>query len=171
MTRTGEETRNVRLVPLTERHVPEMRRIFNHHVANGFAAYPEKPLSEKAIVSLLHQAASHPTIAAERSDGAFLGFGFLRPYSPYSTFSETAQITCFLDPAHMRTGIGTAILRHLEEAARVRGITKILAHISSRNPGSVAFHVKHGFVECGRFPEIGRKWDEPFDVIWMAKSL
>ncbi|GAG19401.1 unnamed protein product, partial [marine sediment metagenome] len=63
------------------------------------------------------------------------------------------------------------ILRHLEEEARTMGITKILAHISSRNPVSLAFHRKHGFAECGRFPGIGRKWGKSFDVVWMLKDL
>ena len=168
---SNQEMTNVRLAPLTGRHVLEMLRIFNDHVAEGFAAYPEEPLSERAVATFLRQAADHPAIAAEGSDETLLGFGFLRPYSPHSTFAHTAQITCFLDPAHTRKGIGTAVLHQLENAASAQGITKILAHISSRNPASHAFHAKHGFVECGRFPGIGRKWGEPFDIVWMIKSL
>jgi len=160
-----------RLVPLTERHAPQMLRIFDHHVLNGFAAYPETPLSEEAMHGLLRQTAGFPAVAAEGPDELLLGFGFLRPYSPHSTFSHTAQITYFLDARHTRAGIGTAVLRHLEREAGTRGVTKLLAHISSRNPASLAFHAKHGFVECGRFPGIGRKWGEPFDVVWMIKSL
>jgi L-amino acid N-acyltransferase YncA len=166
-----EATADYRLVPLAEEHCAEMLRIFNHHVAEGFAAYPEAPLSEEAVAALLRQTVGYPSVAAEGPNDRLLGFGFMRPYSPHATFAHTAQITYFLDPAHVRRGIGTAFLRDLERAARTQGVTRLLAHISSRNPASLAFHAKHGFVECGRFPGIGRKWGEPFDVVWMIKSL
>jgi len=160
-----------RLVPLEERHVAEMTRIFNEHVADGFAAYPEKSLTEEAIASLLHQTENYPRVAVESTVETLLGFGFLRAYSPQATFAHTAQITAFLGRAYVRRGIGTAVLRHLESRARRQRITRILAHISSRNPASLAFHTKHGFVECGRFPGIGRKWGQSFDVVWMVKTL
>ncbi len=158
-------------VRLTDRHVDGMLSIFNRHIAEGFAAYPEQVVSEDVMKNLLRQTDGYPAIAVEGADGELLGFGFLRPYSPQATFAQTAQITYFLEPSQTGRGIGTALLHRLTEEVRNQGITKILAHISSKNPRSVAFHAKHGFVECGRFPEIGRKWDEPFDVVWMIKDL
>ena len=82
-------------------------------------------------------------------------------------------------PEFLRISIGTPeqnerLVRELERMlseAEGLGITRILAHISSRNPGSIAFHRKHGFVECGRFPEIGQKRGELFDIVWMVRSL
>ncbi len=148
-----------------------MCRIFNEHVAGGFAAYPETPASEEAMRFLLSQTLESLAVAAETADGSLLGFGFLRPYQPVESFAYTAQITIFLDAQYTRAGIGSEILRYLELHARRRGITKVLAHVSSRNAPSLAFHQKHGFIECGRLPEIGRKWGKPFDVVWMIKTL
>ena len=171
MTPSDKQRFHFRLTELTELHVPGMLRIFNHHVAEGFAAYAEEPLSEEGIRLLLRQTSGYPAVAAERPDGTILGFGFIRPYSPYSTFSQTGLISYFVGASWTRRGIGTAILAHLTEEARSRGITRILAHVSSKNPQSLAFHRKHGFIECGRLPEIGRKFGEPFDVVWMIKTL
>jgi len=159
------------LVRLDERHIEGMVRVFNLHIADGFAAYPEEFTNADAMRSYLRQVADYPAVAVEGQDGAVLGFGFLRAYSPHATFAHTAQITTFLDPAHTRTGIGTAVLEHLEDGACGQGITILLAHISSRNPASLTFHAKHGSIECGRFPEIGRKRGETFDVVWMVKAL
>jgi L-amino acid N-acyltransferase YncA len=50
-------------------------------------------------------------------------------------------------------------------------ISSILASISSRNEGSIAFHGRLGFRECGRFEAIGRKWGKDFDVVWMQRML
>jgi len=159
------------LVRLTDRHSAGMLRIFNRQIAEGFAAYPEGPIDAEAIVAFLRSVEGYPAVAIERPDSALIGFGFLRAYSPHATFAHTAQVTIFLDPEHTRAGIGSAVLQHLENGARRQGITRLLAHISSRNPASTAFHHKHGFTHCGRFPGIGRKWGELFDVIWMIKPL
>jgi len=159
------------LVPLTDHHVAGMLSIFNRHIAEGFAAYPDTPVNEDTIAALLRQIGDFPSVAVETEEDVLIGFGFLRPYSPVATFAHTAQSTIFLDPDHTGAGIGRRVLRRLEDEAEGHGITRILAHISSRNPGSLAFHAKHGFVECGRFPGIGRKWGKPFDVVWMVKTL
>ena len=95
----------------------------------------------------------------------------LRPYLPHAAFSRTAQITTFIAPEHTGQGLGTAMLQALERQARGLGLTSILAHVSSRNPGSLAFHRKHGFVECGRFRGIGVKCGKAFDVVWFQKML
>jgi len=52
-----------------------------------------------------------------------------------------------------------------------KGITNILANISSLNSRSIDFHKKNGFVECGRFKNVGRKKEQLFDTVSMQKML
>jgi phosphinothricin acetyltransferase len=47
----------------------------------------------------------------------------------------------------------------------------LLANVSSRNEASLNFHLKNGFVECGRFKDVGTKFGEYFDVVWLQKFL
>jgi phosphinothricin acetyltransferase len=47
------------------------------------------------------------------------------------------------------------------------GVDTFLAHISSLNEGSIRFHLRHGFTECGRFRCVGRKRGHDFDMVWM----
>ena len=68
-------------------------------------------------------------------------------------------------------GYGTVLLDAMTRAAKKKGITVLLANISSRNPESLAFHKKHGFTECGRLHNVGIKFNERFDVVWMEKEL
>lgn len=167
----NEGTPGYRLVPLVEEDAAAALRIFNEHVANGFAAYPEDPAPETFIVNLFRSAASYPAFAAKEAGGRLVGFGLLRPYSPVPVFAQTAVTTIFLASEHTSRGLGAAILERMLSEAQGLGVTKVLAHISSRNPGSIAFHRKHGFVECGRFPGIGTKRGKLFDVVWMVRSL
>ena len=67
--------------------------------------------------------------------------------------------------------MGKKLLGFLEKGAVEKGITNILANISSLNPRSIDFHKKNGFVECGRFKNVGRKKGQLFDTVWMQKVL
>jgi L-amino acid N-acyltransferase YncA len=95
----------------------------------------------------------------------------LRAYNPFPTFSQTAEITYFIKPGYTGRGIGKKILNYLVAKAKEKGITSIIASISSLNDGSLTFHKKNGFVECGRLREIGNKKDKTFDIIYMQKML
>jgi len=56
--------------------------------------------------------------------------------------------------------------------AREKGITSILVCISSQNEPSQTLHKKNGFLECGRFLNMGRKFGlEDFDVVWMQRMI
>jgi len=89
----------------------------------------------------------------------------------FSTFREAAEIIYFIDKNYSGKGLGRIILDKIEEDAKFKGICNILASISSKNIYSIKFHEKNGFVKCGKFPEIGRKFGNTFGIIWMRKNL
>ena len=161
-----------RLAPFCDEDLDDGVTVFNHYIEHTFAAYGEEPMSRAALASMVRTCGPLPKVVARcQSDGSFAGFAFRRPYSPLPCLARTAVITYFLAPNFTRQGLGSRILAHLEsEAVRV-GVREILAHISSRNPASVAFHRKAGFKEAGRFRHIGVKQGAEFDVLWMQKTL
>jgi L-amino acid N-acyltransferase YncA len=160
-----------RLRPLAPGDAPAVREIFNDYVADSFAAYARHPLTLPDIQGLLSYCESYPALAAEDCRGDLIGFAFLRPYSPFATFAGTATITYFIAPEHIGSGLGSALLRALEEEAARIGIDKLLAHVSSRNEASLAFHRKRGFSPCGTFHEVGSKLGKTFDIVWFEKRL
>ena len=113
----------------------------------------------------------YPTITVKDEIGEILGFGMLRAHNPIPTFSQTAEITYFIKPEYTSRGIGSKMLNHLVNEAKQKGISSILASISSLNEGSINFHRKNGFIECGRFKNVGRKKGQVFDTVWMQKML
>ncbi len=103
--------------------------------------------------------------------GEILGFGVLRKYAKGNTFKKTCLLTYFIMPNHTKKGLGTKILGELVAKAKENRVHNVLAHISSENKGSLSFHKKHGFGECGRLRSIGRKFDKDFDVVWTQKKI
>lgn len=148
-----------------------VRTIFNHYVAQSFAAYAADPKSSEDIQHMLAQAEGYPAFAATAADGSMIGFSFLRPYSSNSTFAGTTMLTTFIAEGHTGKGLGAAFLERIESAARAQGISRILAHVSSLNEGSLAFHQRHGYTSCGCFHDIGCKFGQTFDIVWFEKSL
>jgi len=145
--------------------------IFNYYIENSFAAYPENKLLYQAFDIFLQMSVGFPTGTMKNGNGTIIGFGMLRPHNPMPAFSQTAEVSYFIHPDHTGKGLGKELLDSLEKGAREKGITNILANISSLNPNSIKFHQKNGFTECGRFRKIGMKKGQEFDTVWMQKIL
>ncbi len=157
--------------PISNEDSEGIMDIFNYYVENSFAAYPEKKLPYQAFDLFLQMSNGFPTGTIRDQHGEIVGFGMLRTHNPMPAFSQTAEATYFIHPEHIGKGLGKRLLATLEEGAAERGITNILASISSLNPGSIAFHQKSGFTECGRFRDVGKKNGQTFDTVWMQKTL
>jgi len=162
---------DIRLEPLSETHRDAVMAIYNHYVDHGFASYREIRLPAEAFGRFLELAKGYPAYVCIEDGGSVRGFGFLHAWHPSECFGRTAEVTYFLHPEATGRGLGTQLLERMAEEAKALGIDRILASISSRNPGSLAFHRKHRFQECGRFPAVGRKRGEDFDVVWMIRQL
>lgn len=162
---------NYSMFPISNEDRKSIIDIFNHYVENSFAAYPEAKLPYEAFDMFLQMSQGYPTAKVQDKNGRVIGFGLLRSHNPMSTFAKTAEITYFIHPDHTGKGIGTKLLSLLEEEGMKKGITNILANISSLNPRSIDFHKKNGFIECGRFKSVGRKKGQLFDTVWMQKEL
>lgn len=165
------ETVSWRLEPISVGDGESILEIFNYYVENSFAAYPENRVPDSFFDALMEKAEGYPTVVAKDEGGTILGFGLLRVHNPIPSFSQTAEITYFMRPEQTGKGIGSLMLEYLIEEAKKKGISSILASISSLNERSLRFHQKHGFGECGRFRQVGKKKGKFFDVIWMQKML
>ena len=47
----------------------------------------------------------------------------------------------------------------------------MVAAIDSTNVGSIALHLKYGFVETARMPHVAQKKNELLDLVLMQKAL
>lgn len=157
--------------PVREEDGEAIVDIFNHYIENSFAAYPECRVPYQFFEMFRKIAEGYPFMAARDEYGKVLGFAMLRPYNQMAAFASSAEISYFIAPEHTKSGIGTALLERLLIEAKKIGITTILAGISSLNSNSISFHKRRGFIECGRFQKIGKKWGQVFDVVWMQKMI
>lgn len=159
------------LVPLSSSDRKEIIDIFNYYVENSFAAYPERKVPYEFFDLFLQATAGYPTAVVKDENKTVLGFGMLRPYSPIPTLSRTAEISYFVRPEYTGKGLGSFMLEYLLSSAKEKGLNCVLSSISSLNEGSIRFHNRQGFFECGRFRKVGKKQGKFFDIVWMQKLL
>jgi L-amino acid N-acyltransferase YncA len=155
---------------MLEKHRDDVMKIYNYYIENTFSAYPDKILPGEFYNKILEMTNGYPAFVI-KIDEKVVGFCFIRAHNPFPTFKECAEITYFIEKDYTGKGLGKAALDKLEAEAKNMGIKNILASITSENEQSLSFHKKFGFVECGRFIGIWKKWDKYFDIIWMQKKI
>ncbi|MDW5561837.1 MAG: N-acetyltransferase family protein [Methanomassiliicoccus sp.] len=161
---------SVHLESIKEEDGKQIVDIFNHYIENSYAAYLENKVDGRFIPLLLGASKGYPAYTVHDGDRV-LGFGMLRPFHPFPTFKRTAEVSYFVEPGSTGQGIGGLLLDRLTEDAKCMGIDTLLANISSRNEGSINFHKRHGFIDCGRFLGVGRKFGQDIDLVWMQKRI
>ena len=147
--------------------IDEILEIFNIFARTSSAVYSEYELEKDQFEKLLEPV---KRILILQNGKKVIGFGFIDSYKPFPNFDHTGVLTYFIKPEYTGNGLGTKLLNKLILTGKEKGITNYLAHISSKNIQSLKFHKKHGFEEVGKFKNIGMKFCEPFDVIWMQKQ-
>lgn len=156
---------------MTEKDVKAAAEIFDYFALNSFAVYSEEKKGKEFFESMKETMKRYPFYVIKAEDEKIVGFGSLRPYSPGKAFERAGMLTYFILPEHTKKGLGKKLLSILTEDAIELKIDTLLAHISSLNGASLAFHLKNGFKECGRFKRVGKKFDRDFDVVWMQRFI
>jgi L-amino acid N-acyltransferase YncA len=156
--------------PMANEDRKEIIDIYNYYIENSLSAYSDTIVPYSFFDRFLERTLGYPAYSI-MVDDKIAGFCFLRAYNPFPTFNECAEITYFIHADFTGKGIGRKALEKLEEEARLKGITTILASIASENHESLVFHEKNGFAECGRFKKIIKKMNKRFDIIWMQKMI
>jgi L-amino acid N-acyltransferase YncA len=162
-------TYTIRLAQDSDRDA--VNAIFEYFVKNSPAAYPETMYEGGIFDGLRKLGEGFPFLVAETETGDIIGFAQARPYHRADTMKRTAEITNFILPEHHGKGLGLQLLNRLIEDVHKLGVDNLLGSISSLNEQSLAFHKKHGFAKVGRFRNVGRKWGQDYDVVWVQRVL
>ena len=163
--------RPVNVRPATAADLPAINAIYNHFVLHSTCTYQETPstLEERAAWFAAH-GPKHPVTVAER-DGEVVGWGAISKFHPRSAYGRTVEDSVYVRHDLHRQGVGVALLADLIERAKAAGHRTVLGLIDVQQRGSVALHEKLGFVEVGRLREVGFKFGQWLDVVYMQRTL
>ena len=149
-----------------------IRLVYNDAVAHTTAIWNEVlvDLDDRRRWAAARRALGYPVLVAE-IDGAVAGYGSFGDFRAFDGYRHTCEHSVYVAEAFRRRGVARALLVALEDRAAALGKHVMIAGIEAGNGASVALHAALGFVEVGRLPEVGRKFDRWLDLLFMQKIL
>ena len=121
----------------------------------------------ESVHALDLEALCHPSIRfwTAWESGELLGCGALKRLNPEHGELKSMRTA----DAHLRKGVGRALLRHIESEARTEGILRLSLETGPHAPFIAArkLYANEGFVTCGPFADYA---NDPFSM-FMTKLL
>ena len=152
--------------------LPSLLDIINHEILNTSAIYDYEPRTledQKAWFEKMIEDGM-PVIVAER-EGKVIGYGSYNIFRPKIGYKFSVEHSIYLDEKSRGMGVGGKLLGSLIQRARESGLHTMIAGIDAANRGSIEFHKKYGFVEKGYLKEVGYKFDQWLDLVFMQLLL
>jgi L-amino acid N-acyltransferase YncA len=117
------------------------------------------------------RAARHPVLVATDASGAVQGWASLNQFNPRPAYDHVGDFSVYVDRAARGSGVGSLLLRALEDRARQLGYHKLVLAAFPTNSSGMRLYERRGFSVVGIYHEQGLLNDAWFDVILMEKIL
>ena len=93
----------------------------------------------------------YPVLAAE-VDGRIEAYAFAAPLRYGQPFQWSAEVRLYVDAAHRRQGLGTALLLRLMRVLSVQGFLQLHAAVVLPDSAALSFLESFDFAQTGRIP-------------------
>jgi phosphinothricin acetyltransferase len=118
-------------------------------------------------------------IFANQRNAAFLirqknhtaGYVILGKHSEREAFDDTGEVAIYLKPEFCGKGIGEHALQFIENYALNKGFHVLIAEICTENGKSIRLFERNGYVKCGHYREVGKKFGKLLDLAAYQKIL
>jgi L-amino acid N-acyltransferase YncA len=141
--------------------------IYNESVLNSVATFDIKPKTmDEQIVWFKSYGPKHPILVAEIVP-EIVGWCSLSPWSDRCAYSDSVELSIYINASHQGKGIGTELVRAVLMEATKHHLHTVVARVETGN--SVIIHVleKFFFQKVGVLREIGKKFNRRLDVLIM----
>ncbi len=160
------------LRPATLDDLAKINAIYNHYVLTSTATYQTVPETEGArqVWFRDRDPIRHPVTMVELA-GHPVAWGSLSPFGKREAFARTVENSIYIHPDFQRRGLGSLLLQNQIQQATAAGHHAIVSAISGDQSGSLALHAVHGFTETGRLREVGWKFGQWLDLVYLQRML
>ena len=157
----------VRLATLDD--LDSITEIYNDAILKTTATFDTTPKNrDEQKIWFSHHGGKYPIVVAE-SAGTIIGWGSLSQWSDRCAYSDTAEISLYVQADQRGKGIGKELMKALLTDGQKAGLHTVLARIVEGNEVSVRLHKEFGFQHVGIMKEVGRKFGKLLDVYLMQK--
>jgi len=156
----------------TDADLPTINEIYNYYVARSTCTYQLEPetLEARQTWFTKHPGDKYPVTVAQVA-GEVVGWGSLSKFRDRAAYDPTVEASVYIRHDYHRRGIGRALLVDLIERARTIGFHSLIGGASADQAASIALQESLGFQHVGRFKEVGYKFCQWLDVVFMQLML
>lgn len=145
--------------------------IYRPYVLNTAISFEiDVPSVEEMAQRINQYSMKYPFLVATL-DERIVGYAYAGPFSPRKAYEYASEISVYIDEAAKGLGVGSHLYQKLEDEMKARGIVQLISCITASNTNSLAFFEKRDFIKAGQIPNIGYKFDQWHDVVWMMKTI
>jgi len=151
----------------------EIHQIYAFSVMNGTGSFDETPPTLDEMIAKHNDLTSRnlPFLVAEYR-GKVVGFCYGAPFRPRSAYRYTLEDSVYVASDVRGLGVGSSLILALVKRAKALGYRQMVAVIGdSENHGSIKAHAAAGFVHAGVIRQVGLKFGQWLDVVFMQCVL
>jgi len=156
----------MKIISCDQRHVAEIRNIFNEAILNSTAVYDYEPRSLETVEAWVEAKTTDgfPIIGLESDAGELMGFASYGAFRPWPAYQHSIEHSVYVDLRFRGQGMGSQLLTHLISTATDQGYHMMIGGIDSENIASISLHQRHGFTQCAGIREAGFKFGRWLDL-------
>jgi L-amino acid N-acyltransferase YncA len=156
----------------TRDDLPAINDIYNYYVPRSTCTYQleEETLADRQRWFQEHAPERYPVLVAE-IEGRVVGWGSLSKFRPRAAYAPTVEASVYIHHEMHRLGLGRLLLVELIERARAAGFHSIIGGASADQTASIALQEALGFQRVGHLVEVGYKFGQRLDVIYLQLML
>ena len=148
--------------------------IYNHEILTGTANWNDHAVALEQYQQRFQdmQQRQFPMIVVEdQCHNKVAGYAYYAAFRSISGYRQSIEHSVFVDPSYARQGLGKALMQQLIHLAIQQNMHIMVAAIDSENMGSIVLHEQLGFVQTGYMPQVGQKFGQWRDLVWMQLQL
>ncbi|PWJ58715.1 phosphinothricin acetyltransferase [Dyadobacter jejuensis] len=152
--------------------LPVILEILNQSIRTSTAIYDYEERTLEQLTEWFERMIldSMPVLVSE-VENEVIGYGSFQRFRPKEGFRFSVEHSIYLKESSRGMGVGGRLLESLIQRAKEQGIHTMIGCIDASNRGSISFHEKYGFVEKGYIKEVGYKFDQWLDLVYMQLIL
>src|SRR6476619_6200250 len=157
--------------------LPAINDIYNYYVHRSTCTYQ---LETDTIEARQAWFASHPPdkypvtvgeIATEKNSSEVVAWGALSKFRERAAYAPSVEASIYVRHDMHRRGIGRALLLDLIQRARELGHHTLIGGVSADQTASLALQESLGFQRVAHLKEVGYKFGQRLDVIFLQLML
>ncbi|MFV0431648.1 MAG: GNAT family N-acetyltransferase [Alphaproteobacteria bacterium] len=166
-------SKKVIIRPVQDDDIQAIVDIYDYYVNNSCVTFEWTPPSLQEMNERVHhiQSQGYPYLVLEEA-GQVIGYAYVSPYRSRKGWSWCVEDSIYLKHGHDGHGYGSMLLEALIVECKKINIRMMVAVISANeNIASIRLHQKMGFRMVGTMIDVGYKFNEWQNVVFMQKDM